>query len=203
MKYDTIIKDKPIIIPGIIPARNRLPIETLPITPYKTNGILGGIMTPIAPAEAVNAAANPLPYFSLSIAGIINDPIAATVAGPDPEIAAKNIQVSTVTIAKPPIIKPTNELAKARSLFETPPFPIKIPAIIKNGMAIIGKESRDVNTFCVNVITGIPSVKNMTVIKVERPIAIPIGMLNAMNKNRDKNSTIVVNFPAPLLPDLA
>jgi hypothetical protein len=48
-----------------------------------------------------------------------------------------------------------------------------------------------------------PSVKNIAVINVERPIAIPIGILNAMNKNREKNSTIVVNSSLPPLPDLA
>jgi hypothetical protein len=34
--------------------------------------------------------------------GIMKEPIAETVAGPDPEIAAKNMHARTVTIARPP-----------------------------------------------------------------------------------------------------
>ena len=37
------------------------------------------------------------------MAGIISVPIAATVAGPDPDIAAKNMQARIVTHAKPPV----------------------------------------------------------------------------------------------------
>src|SRR5690625_315164 len=108
-------------MPGIIPAKNMDPIETVPTTPYITNGILGGINTPMEPAEAAIAAAKPLLYFCSFIEGIINDPIAATVAGPDPEIAAKNILASTVTIANPPVIKPTKTDAKGSNLLDIPP----------------------------------------------------------------------------------
>ena len=53
---------------------------------------------------AVIAAAKPASYLRSFIEGIIKEPIAETVAGPEPEIAAKNIQASTVTIARPPVI---------------------------------------------------------------------------------------------------
>ncbi len=59
-------------------------------------------MTPIVPAAAVIAAAKPASYFLSFIEGIIKDPMAETVAGPEPEMAAKNIQARTVTIARPP-----------------------------------------------------------------------------------------------------
>ena len=62
------------------------------------------MMTPIVPAAAVIAAAKPASYLRSFIDGIIKEPIAETVAGPEPEIAAKNIHASTVTIARPPVI---------------------------------------------------------------------------------------------------
>ena len=40
------------------------------------------------------------------------EPIAATVAGAEPEIAPKNAQVTTATIAKPPVKWPTKESAE-------------------------------------------------------------------------------------------
>ena len=51
--------------------------------------MLGGIMTPIVPAAAVIAAAKPASYFLSFIEGIIKDPMAETVAGPEPEMAAR------------------------------------------------------------------------------------------------------------------
>lgn len=44
---------------------------------------------PIEPEIADNALAKPLSYPCFAIAGIKIDPIAATVAVPEPEIAAK------------------------------------------------------------------------------------------------------------------
>ena len=37
------------------------------------------------------------------MAGIVIDPMAAVVAGPDPDNAAKNIHATTVTKPKPPL----------------------------------------------------------------------------------------------------
>ena len=79
------------------------------------------MITPIEPATAVSAAAKSSSYFFAFMAGIIKDPIADTVAGPEPEIAAKNIHAVTVTIASPPITAPTIAFARVTSLFEIPP----------------------------------------------------------------------------------
>jgi hypothetical protein len=51
------IKKDPISSPGMIPAKNKKPIELLEITEYKTIGIEGGIMGPIVADAAVIAAA--------------------------------------------------------------------------------------------------------------------------------------------------
>ena len=83
--------------------------------------MLGGIITPIAPETEVIAAENPGEYPFSFISGIIKEPIAETVAGPEPDIAAKNIHVTVVTIANPPIILPTSASAKFNNFLDTPP----------------------------------------------------------------------------------
>ena len=69
-----------------------------PVTnPYITKGMLGGITVPIEPLVASRAEGNSFPYPSLAMAGIRKLPSAATVAGPEPEIAAKKQEAMTTT----------------------------------------------------------------------------------------------------------
>ncbi|MPM67669.1 hypothetical protein SDC9_114593 [bioreactor metagenome] len=74
------------------------------------------------------------------MAGIINAPMADVVATAEPDIAAKNIHATVVTIPSPPVIAPKQRLAKFKSLLATPPVLIKLPANMKNGIAIKGNE---------------------------------------------------------------
>ncbi len=90
---------------------------------------------PILPAVAIKADDIPAGYLALIIAGIKITPNAATVAGPEPEIAAKKHDVTTPTIANPPFLWPTNLLAILISFSEIPAFSIVFPASIKNGIA--------------------------------------------------------------------
>ena len=62
-------------------------------------------------------------------------PSAATVAGPEPEIAAKKQEQMTVTNARPLRRCPTQALAKAISFSEIPACSMMLPARMKNGMA--------------------------------------------------------------------
>ena len=62
------------------------------------------MITPISPPAACIAEEKPTSYFLLTIAGIIIAPIAAVVAAPDPDIAAKKHEVITQTIANPPFL---------------------------------------------------------------------------------------------------
>ena len=108
-------------------------------------GMLGGTMTPRQPEAAISATAKGLSYPCSIMAGTMTAPMAATVAGPEPEMAPKNIQVMTVTTAKPPVMCPTAaEPRLARRLLSPPPS-ISPPARMKKGMAISGKESQAVN----------------------------------------------------------
>lgn len=139
-------------------------------------------MTPMVPDAAVIAAAKEASYFLSFMEGTINEPIADTVAGPEPEMAAKNMQAKTVTIAKPPVINPTRLSAKLTSLREIPPLHIKAPARMKKGIASRGKESSPVTDFCARIIIGISVVAHIQT-PVAKPRVIPMGILRAMVTN--------------------
>ena len=163
----------PMSIPGINPALNIAVTDAPVATPKITIGIDGGIITPIEPAVATKAKVNFFEYPCRIISGMTIVPIAATVAGPEPETAAKNIQTITVTIANPPVIRPNIALQTDTSLEETPPALIKSPANINIGIARIGNESQDVTNCCVRVIKVILDVPINVAIAVEIPRYIP------------------------------
>ena len=75
-------------------------------------------------------------------------PIAATVAVGEPDSAPKIIHARMEAQAKPPGIQPISAFAKSQSRLEMPPEDMRLPAIIKNGMAIRVKLSMEVNSFC-------------------------------------------------------
>ncbi len=76
-------------------------------------------------------------------------PMAATVAGPEPLMAAKNMEAMMVTRARPPVKEPTRAEATRIRRREMPPFSMSAPATMKKGTAIRGKESPTaVNIFC-------------------------------------------------------
>ena len=52
------MRPMPISTPGTTPARNRPPIETLPVAPYTTAMMEGGIRLAIVDAQAISAAVN-------------------------------------------------------------------------------------------------------------------------------------------------
>ena len=71
-------------------------------------------------------------------------PTAAVVAGPEPEIAPKNIQAKMVAAPMPPVIGPAKLSAKLTQRFEMPAAAIKAPAKINEGSAIKGNEPTEV-----------------------------------------------------------
>ena len=66
----------------------------------------GGITTPMAPPAAIRAQEKAAGYPAFTRAGIMIRPKAATVAGPEPEIAAKKQETTTQTMAMPPRMWP-------------------------------------------------------------------------------------------------
>src|SRR5699024_2640143 len=110
-------------------------IDTLAITPYKINTILGGIIGPIVAALAIKEVVNPLSYPSFNIVGISIPPMAAAAAIAVPVRAAKNILLTITTNASPPGIGPTMILEKLINLWDIPPLAIISPAKMNKGIA--------------------------------------------------------------------
>ena len=74
--------------------------------------------------------------------GSIIEPIAATVAGPEPVSAAKIAQLNTVTIPSPPGSQPKILFAQSVRRLEIPPKSIRFPTKINSGTASSVKELR-------------------------------------------------------------
>ncbi len=74
-------------------------------------------------------------YLCSIMIGMQIPPMAAAVAVPEPEIAAKTMQARITTMPNPPVLFPTSVSANPISLFAIPPVAISSPAIIKNETA--------------------------------------------------------------------
>src|SRR5205823_12482397 len=99
----------------------------------------GGMMTASVADEESTAAENSLLYPLLFIAGMRVEPSAAASATADPEISAKNIEVTMVTCASAPRMKPSSAEESAMSRREMPEAFMIAPARMKSGIAISGK----------------------------------------------------------------
>ena len=106
-----------------------------------SSGLLGGIITPMMPAQVTMATLNVLLYPRSTMAGMVMHPMAATVAGPEPLMAAKNMQVAMVARARPPVLSPKKASASLRSLLLRPPSPMNTPVAMKKGMAMMAELS--------------------------------------------------------------
>lgn len=71
--------------------------------------------------------------------GIRMVPTAATVPGPDPEMAAKKVQARMVVMPSPPCILPTICLTTSTICCVMLPYSMRVPATTKQGMASNGK----------------------------------------------------------------
>src|ERR1700720_4700076 len=85
------------------------------------------------------AAENSFEYPLLFIAGMRIDPSAAASATAEPEISAKNIEVTMVTCASAPRTKPSIAEESAIRRREMPEAFMIAPAKMKSGMAMSGK----------------------------------------------------------------
>jgi hypothetical protein len=94
-------KNKAIISPGIIPARNNLPIDCSVMMPSTMRVTLGGMSMPSVPTVATIPVESFLLYPYLSIMGTAILAKVAAVAGEDPQIALKAVAPPTVAMASP------------------------------------------------------------------------------------------------------
>ena len=101
---------------------------------------LGGTRSPSQDDVIVTAVEKSSSYPCSTIIGIRILPRDAVSAAADPEIPPKKYDATILTMAIPPVIQPTQALARAISFSEIPPVPIMQPMVIKNGTAISEKE---------------------------------------------------------------
>src|ERR1700693_3760743 len=99
----------------------------------------GGMITARVAEEESTAAENSFEYPLLFIAGMRIDPSAAASATAEPEISAKNIEVTMVTCARAPRANTKMAEERAISRREMPDAFMIAPARMKRGMAISGK----------------------------------------------------------------
>src|SRR6266571_4233193 len=108
------------------------------------------------------------------MAGIRMVPIATTVAGLEPETAANSAQANTPAMARPPCRWPTSAVAKRIMRRATPPWVRKVPANMKNGIAMIANWSSPVKSRCDTSSAGRSVLKKRNVSTV-RPRPLEIG----------------------------
>ena len=132
----TITSATPIRRPGTIPAMNISAMDTPVMEAYTTKAILGGMTMAMELEVAISAVENGAEKPPCStMAGISTAPRAATVAGPEPEMAPKKQATITHTMAIPPFLCPTQVSTNLISRLEIPAFAMMFPDSTKNGIA--------------------------------------------------------------------
>ena len=129
-------------------------------------------------------------------------PIQETVASEDPEIAPKNIEASETTAPRPPIIHPTKDAATSTRRLASPPTLITTPERIKNGIAIIVRESTPVTEYDATMDRS-NFVKNCIMIIVAPPSAKPTGTPNIISAINTTNKTKAIIYLYLLPPSQA
>ena len=97
------------------------------------------------------------------------EPIAATVPGPEPEMAAKNMHDRIVTIPRLPGTCPNMRRKMRMMSWVSPPFSMMLPARIKAGMASSAKLSTPLKMLCAANTRSAP--RNQAAAKPVRPSA--------------------------------
>ena len=141
----------PMSRPGTMPARNSLPMETLPATPKMMKAMEGGITGAMTPADAMRPPARPLSWPALTIMGSSSAASAAVSATAEPESAAMRQPASTATYPRPPRRWPTSASARFTMRCDRPPTFMISPASMKKGTASSGKLSAPLMTFCARI----------------------------------------------------
>jgi hypothetical protein len=183
--------------PGITPAMNSAPTEVLVDTEYITITMEGGIRMPSAPEVVMTPAPKRFGKPALTMAGSRMEPIATTVAGLEPDTAANSAQASTPPRPRPPCQWPTIEVAKRIIRLATPPWVRKLPARMKNGIAMISNFSMPVNSFSATDSMG-TSVRKNRKVRTVRPSEIEIGMpVSISTTSRPKMMAVFMRPPRP------
>ena len=80
-------------------------------------------------------------------------PMAAAVAGPEPEMAAKSMLAIMAEVPRPPAESPVTDSATLTSFCARPEVDISVPTSMKNGIAISAKESQLLTIDCASIMS--------------------------------------------------
>ena len=127
----------------------------------------------------------------MTIAGRMIEPIATTVATDEPHTSANIAQAMMPASARPPCQWPTSVVANLIMRRATPPCVRKLPARMKNGIAMISNFSMPVNSFNATASTG-TSVSRYRNISTVRPSAIDTGMPVSINAISRQNTMAIL-----------
>ena len=127
------------------------------------------------------------------MAGIRIRPRAATVAGPEPEMAAKKQATMTHTMATPPFRWPTQASARLINLPEMPDFSMMLPPRMKKGMAsstdLLVAAETSWGTVPSTTDTGRPAPSTSMERMLETPRQTAIGVPKSSSRAKTKNNT--------------
>ena len=122
------------MIPGI--SVDRKHADTDKFAPHATtiHKLDGGISIPSGAEVHATAAAISIGYFFSLILGIMIEPIQDKVAIPEPQIAPNTEHATVVTIARLPLIFPTNSSINPTNASPILPCSMILPAMMNNGI---------------------------------------------------------------------
>ena len=166
---------------------------------YTTKAILGGITMAMELEVAISAVAKGAekPPSSI-IAGIRTAPRAATVAGPEPEIAPKKQATMTHTMAIPPLRCPTQVLTNFTRRLEIPAFAIILPESTKNGIANNRNLLIPEYILVATMVREVPEYKIAQIAESPRQIPMGIPTSRKIKNERNKITLIMTGCPPSL-----
>jgi hypothetical protein len=152
---------------------------------------LGGITTDIPAPDAMIDAEKECRYPEDIMAGMSIEPKAATVAGPDPDIAPQKTATKTDIIPKPPGMGPIRSFANFTMPFETPVFSIMSPVIMKKGIARRMFFPIPAYIISAYISTGIFAINIVAI--VDKPRETAMGTLKTRRQKNRHNTIRAIN----------
>lgn len=148
--------------------------------------MLGGISSPAGALAAFVAADRALSYPISSSPSFTMEPTAAAAAEADPEIDPKSALAPALVTRSAPGSLPSIAITKFTSLFAIPPSFMRLPASIKNGIAVRVNEliPTNVRWAAVSTATFKSIVDNIVIIEAI-PIEKAIGTPNSKSIAND------------------
>ena len=126
-------------------------------------------------------------------------PMAMTVAGEEPDMAAKKIQAITEAMARPPLNLPTKSFMTFTRRSDMAPSAMMFPARIKKGTPSKTKLSSPLNNCCIRDVRGVWAIKKRYMAVVETR-TMEMGMLKVRRPKKHKNRRVRFKKPPFFLP---